>query len=598
MAEEVDVFVYKNLKIFLYIFMATAAICGAGFQLSNFYLSKQSSNQAQEIIGYLITDGEPVLIKKAQSQAGTLAMHGQIVLADDSIKTLEASTVLEIGKHKFRILPQSDVIIKRNLGKIEFYVTRGLVVALSAKAVKAVTLFEQNDSGQFGELAMQGPLVPDPNAIFKLNEISLKVEEQGSKLEVTWSKDESVKNRWVEFWAGTDKNNLQLIKAYPFETGGFSEDWSMTQFFWQTIVKENDAALETGAVSFWKNEFQSKINLIYPNDKEVVNNVINPDDFVLKWSKAANVDKVKVQIFKNNVMISEVLVGNKNQMLFKPSEFGFYYWRVLNEDHSIYSESRAFYFAPIAEGTADVMSWHETAETEQFYYREPILHLQWQKNSRWPVGKYKVTLIYLQENKAGDLSQVKENFFVEREELNVRIDTATPVKVKVEPYNHKMQVLGKPLEQEIKLSKRSTKQLLTFAKHGKTGKKDIITDRSYSLNVDPKSISSLYDYHYEVTAPDKKVVKKGVISKGDKINFKGLATDYYQVKFRVEDRKLTNYFESQNLLPASASKGRVPASQNSQIEQAISIKLIPPTDYNVTKEGIITPQVENVEIKN
>lgn len=578
--------------------MATASVCGAAFQLSNFYLSKQATNRAQEVVGYLITDGESVLIKKAQSLSATLAMHGQIVLANDSIKTLEASTVLEIGKHKFRILPNSDVIVKKTLDKVEFYVSKGAVVGLTTKAAKAVNLFEQNDSGQFGEMAMQGPMSPDQNSIFKLNDISLTVKEQGSKLEVKWLTDGAVKNRWVEFWAGTEKNNLQLVKAYPFEAGSFSEDWSMTQFFWQAVVKENDSALETGAINFWKNEFQSKINLIYPDDKEVVNNVINPDDFILKWSKAANVDKVKVQIFKNSQMIAEMFAGNRNQLAYKPSEFGFYYWRVLNEDHTIYSESRAFYFAPIAQSDSDVVSWHETAEAEQFYYRDPVLHLQWQKNSRWPVSKYKVTLIYLQEDKSGELNQVKESLFVDSEELNVKINSATPVKVKIEPYNNKMQILGKTLEQEIKLTKRSPKQLLTFAKHEKTKKKEIITDRNYSLNFDPKSISALYDYHFEVLAADNKVVKKGIINKGDSLNLKGLATDYYQVKFNVQDRKLTNYFESQNLQSTDSSKGRLPASQNTTIEQGISIKLIPPTDYNVTKEGIITPQVENVEIKN
>lgn len=578
--------------------MATASVCGAAFQLSNFYLSKQATNRAQEVVGYLITDGESVLIKKAQSLSATLAMHGQIVLANDSIKTLEASTVLEIGKHKFRILPNSDVIVKKTLDKVEFYVSKGAVVGLTTKAAKAVNLFEQNDSGQFGEMAMQGPMSPDQNSIFKLNDISLTVKEQGSKLEVKWLTDGAVKNRWVEFWAGTEKNNLQLVKTYPFEAGSFSEDWSMTQFFWQAVVKENDSALETGAINFWKNEFQSKINLIYPDDKEVVNNVINPDDFILKWSKAANVDKVKVQIFKNSQMIAEMFAGNRNQLAYKPSEFGFYYWRVLNEDHTIYSESRAFYFAPIAQSDSDVVSWHETAEAEQFYYRDPVLHLQWQKNSRWPVSKYKVTLIYLQEDKSGELNQVKESLFVDSEELNVKINSATPVKVKIEPYNNKMQILGKTLEQEIKLTKRSPKQLLTFAKHEKTKKKEIITDRNYSLNFDPKSISALYDYHFEVLAADNKVVKKGIINKGDSLNLKGLATDYYQVKFNVQDRKLTNYFESQNLQSTDSSKGRLPASQNTTIEQGISIKLIPPTDYNVTKEGIITPQVENVEIKN
>lgn len=578
--------------------MATASVCGAAFQLSNFYLGKQATNRAQEVVGYLITDGEPVLIKKAQSLSATLAMHGQIVLANDSIKTLEASTVLEIEKHKFRILPHSDVIVKKSLDKVEFYVSKGAVVGLTTKAAKAVNLFEQNDSGQFGEMAMQGPMSPDQNSIFKLNDISLTVKEQGSKLEVKWLTDGTVKNRWVEFWAGTEKNNLQLVKAYPFEAGSFSEDWSMTQFFWQAVVKENDSALETGAINFWKNEFQSKINLIYPDDKEVVNNVINPDDFILKWSKAANVDKVKVQIFKNSQMIAEMFAGNRNQLAYKPSEFGFYYWRVLNEDHTIYSESRAFYFAPIAQSDSDVISWHENAEAEQFYYRDPVLHLQWQKNSRWPVSKYKVTLIYLQEDKSGELNQVKESLFVDSEELNVKINSATPVKVKIEPYNNKMQILGKTLEQEIKLTKRSPKQLLTFAKHEKTKKKEIITDRNYSLNFDPKSISALYDYHFEVLAADNKVVKKGVINKGDSLNLKGLATDYYQVKFNVQDRKLTNYFQSQNLQSTDSSKGRLPASQNTTIEQGISIKLIPPTDYNVTKEGIITPQVENVEIKN
>lgn len=578
--------------------MATASVCGAAFQLSNFYLSKQATNRALEVIGYLITDGEPVLIKKAQSLSGTLAMHGQIVLANDSIKTLEASTILEISKHKFRILPHSDVIVKKNSDKVEFYVSKGSVVALTTKAAKAVNLFEQNDSGQFGEMAMQGPMSPDQNSIFKLNGVALHTKEQGSKLEVKWLADDTVKNRWVEFWAGAEKNNLQLVKTYPFEAGGFSEDWTMTQFFWQAVVKENEAVLEAGAINFWKNEFQSKINLIYPEHKEVINNVINPDDFILKWSKAANVDKVKVQIFKNNQMIAEMFAGNRNQLAYKPSEFGFYYWRVLNEDHSIYSESHAFYFAPIAQSDSDIVSWHETAEAEQFYYRDPVLHLQWQRNSRWPVSKYKVTLIYLQEGKSDELSQVKESIFVDSEELNVKIDTATPVKVKIEPFNNKMQILGKTLEQEFKLSKRSPKQLLTFAKHEKTKKKEIITDREYSLNVDPKSISSLYDYRFEVLATDNKVVKKGILNKGDKLNLKGLATDYYQVKFHVEDRKLTNYFESQNLQPHSTSKGRLPASQNSQIEQGVSVKLIPPTDYNVTKEGIITPQVENVEIKN
>lgn len=576
--------------------MATAAICGAAFQLSNFYLGKQSTPSSNEIFGYLITDGEQVIVKKAQAHAGTLAIHGQIILSNDTIKTLEASAVIEVGQHKLRILPFTDVVVKKNADKFEFYLSSGSIVALTKKADKVVSLFEQNN-GQVSQLPLLGPKSVNENALFKVSDISLVAGEKGPQLNFKWSADSEIKNRWIEFWAGSDKSHLQLVKAYPFESGGFKEAWSMTQFYWQVIVKENDNALESSPVSFWKNEFQSKINLIYPTDKEVINNVLNPEDFILKWSKAANVDQVKVQIFKNNQMVSELDAGRKNQIAFKPSEYGFYYWRVMSEN-GVFTEPRAFFFAPLASSESDVLSWHENAEAKQFYYRDSIVHLQWQKITKLPVAKYKVTLIYLQENKSGDINQVKENLYVDSEELNVKVDTSTPVKVRIEPYNNKMQILGKALEQEVTLIKRSKKQVLTFAKHEKTKKKEIITDRNYSLNFDPASISALYQYQYEILSHDNKVVKTGVVNKGDSLSLQGLPVDYYQVKFHVEDKKLNNYFESQNLLPQDGKKDRLPASQNQTIEQGISVKLIPPSDFNTDKSGVITPQVENVEIKN
>ena len=576
--------------------MATAAICGAAFQLSNFYLSKRELSNSQDVVGYLITEGESVIVKKALSPSGTLAIHGQIILANDTIKTLEASVVLEIGQHKLRILPFTDVTVKKNGEKFELYLTSGSVIALTKKADKVISLFEQSN-GQLAQLPLLDPKSQNESAFFKVDDIHFVTDEQGPQLVFKWNVDSEIKNRWVEFWAGSDKSHLQLVKFYPYESGGFKESWPMNQFYWQVVIRENDTALETSPVNFWKNEFQSKINLIYPADKEVINNVLNPEDFILKWSKASNVDTVKVQIFKNSQMISELDAGRKNQVNFKPSEYGFYYWRVVS-DKGVYTESRAFFFAPLASSDTDVLSWHENAEAQQFYYRDPIVHLQWQKITKLPVAKYKITLIYLQENAAGDIKQVKESLYVDSEELNVKLDTTTPVKVRIEPYNNKMQILGKALEQEITLSKRSPKQVLTFAKHEKTKKKEIITDRNYSLNFDPASISALYQYPYEVLAADNQVVKSGVINKGDSLNLQGLPIDYYQVKFRVEDKKLNNYFESQNLQPQVGQKDRLPASQNQPIEQGVKIKLIPPTDFNSSQSGIITPQVENVEINN
>lgn len=576
--------------------MATAAICGAAFQLSNFYLSQTDNSNSQEVVGYLITDGEQVIVKKPQSHAGTLAIHGQIILSNDSIKTLESSAVIEVANHKLRILPYTDVVVKKNADKFEFYLSSGSIIALTKKADKVISLFEQNN-GQVSQLPLLDQKSQNESAVFKVDDIRLVNEANGAQLVFKWNIDDAVKNRWVEFWAGSDKSHLQLVKFYPYENGGFKEAWPMTQFYWQVIIRENDTALETSPVNFWKNEFQSKINLIYPEDKEVINNVLNPEDFILKWSKASNVDRVKVQIFKNNQMVSELDAGRKNQIAFKPSEYGFYYWRVVSEK-GVFTEPRSFFFAPLASADSDVLSWHENAEAKQFYYRDSILHLQWQKITKLPVAKYKVTLIYLQENKDGDIKQVKENLFVDGEEINVKLDASTPIKVRVEPYNNKMQILGKALEQEVTLTKRSPKQVLTLSKHEKTKKKEFITDRNYSLNFDASSISSLYQYPYEVLGVDNKVVKSGVINKGEALNLKGLPIDYYQVKFRVEDKKLTNYFESQNLIPQDAKKARLPASQNDQIEQGINVKLIPPTDFNTDQSGIITPQVENVEIKN
>lgn len=576
--------------------MATAAICGAAFQLSNFYLSYTDVSNTQEIVGYLITDGESVIVKKSQSPAGTLAIHGQMVLSNDTIKTLESSAVIEVGQHKLRLLPFTDVTVKKNGDKFEFYLSSGSVVSLTKNADKNISLFEQSN-GQVTQLPLLGQKAQYDTALFKVEDIALVADEKGPQLHLKWTVDAEVKDRWVEFWVGDDRSNLQLVKFYPYETGGFKESWTMNQFYWQVIIRENNTAIETSSVNFWKNEFKSKINLLYPTDKEVINNVLNPEDFILRWSKAANVDKVKVQIFRNNQMVTELDAGRKNQIAFKPSEYGFYYWRVLS-NNGVYTEPRSFFFVPLASADADVLSWHENAEAKQFYYRDSVLHLQWQKTTKLPVAKYKVTLIYLQENKNGDIKQVKENLFVDGDEINVKLDTSTPIKVRVEPYNNKMQILGKALEKEITLTKRPAKQVLTFAKHEKTRKKEIVTDRNYSLNIDPASISALYEYAYEVLAADSKVVKTGVITKGEALNLQGLPIDFYQVKFRVEDKKLKNYFESQNLMPVDGKSSRLPASANQIVEQGVNVKLIPPTDFNTDKSGIITPQVENVEIKN
>lgn len=576
--------------------MATAAICGAAFQLSNFYLSYTDVQNEHEIVGYLITDGESVIVKKSQSPAGTLAIHGQLVLSNDTIKTLEASAVIEVGQHKLRLLPFTDVLVKKNGAKYEFYLTSGSVVALTKKADQVISLFEQSN-GQVTQLPLLGQKAQYDTALFKVEDIALIADEKGSQLQFKWSVDSEVKDRWVEFWVGDDRSNLQLVKFYPYEAGGFKESWTMNQFYWQVIIRENNTAIETSSVNFWKNEFKSKINLLYPTDKEVINNVLNPEDFILKWSKAANVEKVKVQIFRNSQMVTELDAGRKNQIAFKPSEYGFYYWRVVS-DKGVYTEPRSFFFAPLASADADVLEWHENTESKQFFYRDPILHLRWKKITKLPVAKYKVTLIYLQENKNGDIKQVKENLFVDADEINVKVDTSTPVKVRVEPYNNKMQILGKSLEHEVTLTKRSAKQVLTFAKHERTRKKEVITDRNYSLNIDPTSISALYEYPYEVVAFDNKVVKTGVLNKGEALNLKGLPIDFYQVKFRVEEKKLKNYFESQNLVAQESKNSRLPASLNQTIEQGVNIKLIPPTDFNTDKSGIITPKVENVEIKN
>jgi hypothetical protein len=596
LSERDDVFIYRNLKSLLYIFLATASICGAAFQLSNFYLSKQDIPDSQNIVGYLITEGEQVIVKKAQAHAGTLAIHGQILLSNDTIKTLEASVVIEVGQHKLRILPYSDVNVKKNGDKFEFYLSSGSVIALTKKADKVVTLFEQNN-GQFAQLPLLGPTIENKNALFQVKDISLIADSNGPQLQFKWAADSEIKNRWVEFYAGHDKSHLQLVKAYPFETGGFKEVWSMPQFYWQVIVKENDAAVETSPVTFWKNEFQSKINLIYPADKEVINNVLNPEDFILRWSKAANVGRVKVQVFRNNVMETELNAGLKNQVQFKPAQYGFYYWRVLN-DHGVFTEPRSFFYAPLASVDSDVLSWSEGVEPKQFYYRDSIMHLKWQKMTKLPVAKYKITLIYIQESKDGDVKQVKENLFVDGEEVNIRLDASTPIKVRVEPYNNKMQILGKALNQEVTLVKRTGKQQpLVLTNHEKTKKNEVITDRNYSLNFDKSSMSPLYEYPYEVIGADKKVVKTGVITKGQSLSLKGLPIDYYQVKMRIEDKKLKNLIESQNLATKDA-KSRLPASQNQVIEQGFAVKLIPPTDFNTSQSGVITPQVENVEISN
>ena len=195
--------------------MATAAICGAAFQLSNFYWSKQVIPNSQEVVGYLITDGEQVIVKKAQAHTGTLAIHGQTILSNDSIKTLEASAVIEVGNHKLRILPYTDVVVKKNGSKFEFYLSSGSVVALTNKAEKVVSLFEQNN-GQVSQLPLLGPNSQHESAVFKVDDITLVTEDKGPQLNFKWNAEAEIKNRWVEFWAGSDKSHLELVKTYPF----------------------------------------------------------------------------------------------------------------------------------------------------------------------------------------------------------------------------------------------------------------------------------------------------------------------------------------------------------------------------------------------
>lgn len=587
-------FFYKNLKNFFYIFLAVTATSGFAYQLSNYYLSKQSDKHPKKV-GYLITNGEQVIVKKINPSLSTFVAHGETVLSGESVVTLSHSVVFEFKneKHRLRILPNSEVLFKKNGAITELYLSYGEVVAVSTlKLEKDIVLYALNDKQEYDLKNISNEIEKSQTSAFKMKSISLTSDEVGQKLNLSWDPQKTDKSRWIEFRAGADKNNLNLIKSFPYEQGSFSELWTMPEFYWQVAIKEDDIIIENTEVGFWKNEFNSKINLIYPADKEVVNNILEPDNFILKWSKAYNVDRVKVQLFKAGQQIAELDAGRKNQISFKPKEYGFYYWRVLNLDHSIVSENRGFYFAPIANGDNDILIWDEKTENTQFYYTEPVLYLKWNKIGALPVAKYKVTLTYFQDESA----PIRESFFVETEEINVKLKALSPVKVKIEPYNNKMQILGKTIENEVKLVSKSVKKMLTFKQHQTTKNKEIITDRDGNINFDSSSISPIYQYVYEIYAENNIVVKKGVLNKGEKLNMQSLPTGYYGVVFQIQDKALNNFFVSQSWKETDKTRG--PASSVLNLKQAIKTKLIPPVDYNLDDSQIITPQVHDVEIKN
>lgn len=600
--------------------MAVTAVFAIFLQSASYYQARKALKIEDEI-GYIVTNGQPALKKSTKNPIALIPENGSSIYSGDTITTFNETVFIEFPSlnQKISILPESNVTIYKNKSRIiQVCINRGFVLSevlnskseLSKNNLAFYKLNEKNEYADYLEVDQLNTNLKNFK-ILKIEEIFNKAQPQ---IKISWESNFTAEDAIrddlrLELWQGLNKEKLSLYRVYPLDAKSLVESIRSDQFYWQLRLRKNDENLEATKVSFWKNDYREQIHLIYPNQNEVINQVLNTDEVQLKWAKSVDIKDSIVQVYSDQTLTNKIFEKNieyKNEINFQPKQYGAFFWRVNSRDGRVLSDVRKFHVAPLVSNIDVFLAWDARCETKQFFYDEPLLYLNWQNNYQYPIDKYKVTLYYFQSDPTkNDFVLRKESFFTDKTELYFKLDSVSAVKATVQAYNSKMRRVGVELTQSFELARRDRNELVGFSQHSVALKNELVTDRNFSLNPDPSTVSANYDYKFQVLDLDGNPVHDGTFEKGRDLSLAGLPVGHYKLKINILKKMIPDMILSQFF---SESNDRNIASLSGlDLSQTVAVKIIPQIDYNLERSvsgapearnpKIIEPQVKNVQIK-
>lgn len=605
-------FFFRNIKKFFFLFCAAFAVVVIGLQTAKYY-RKYKAVKTNDEIAFINTDGRSVVKKSYRNKASIIADNGAPLYNGDSIITFSKTTTVEIPSlgQKLQILPDSEVIITYNNKFFEIFLERGDITfadhsSAKEKSPKKIFIYKKNkENNEYSEYETMSNLSQDGSKLI-VTKVQQKYSNGKPEFSVQWRASDAKEDYWVEIWAGSSKESLKFVKAHPFEKGSLTEVLHASQFYWQLRLSKQQETIEETRVGFWKNTFQEQLIPIFPSDNSVLNTVIEVAAVDLKWKKTPDIKSGKVEVAADEQFINKIQsfsFTNESSANFKPTNYGRFFWRIVSEDGSISSSVQSFYIAPVVSTTEPLLSWNDLCDAKQFYYEQPVLFLKWNSNYDFPINRYKVSFLYYQKPLASNVDLVRqENIFVDSNELFFKVNASSLIRVNIQAYNGKMEPVGESLSQVFELTPKSPKSLLALYEHEKTPKNEFLSDRNYSFNFDPKSVSSLYKYKYKVLDSVGESVLAGAFVKGEKINLRGLKVGYYTIKIDFDLAYNDSYTVSQYW---SGDLRRLASTV--PLQQTFKVKLIPSLDYNIDRNSVnadgkitgesIKPEVSDVEVK-